>query len=81
MGKNIVVAGLGHGGIVAAALLAEKGFNVTVYEKNSEGTLGYDWTDMFDPESLEFAGLPMPSEDKFKYKENMTFCGPGCKKA
>ena len=81
MGKNIVVAGLGHGGIVAAALLAEKGFNVTVYEKNSEGTLGYDWTDMFDPESLEFAGLPMPPEDKFKYKENMTFCGPGCKKA
>lgn len=81
MGKDIVVAGLGHGGIVAAALLAEKGFNVTVYEKNSEGTLGYDWTDMFDPKSLDFAGLPMPPEDKFKYKENMTFCGPGCKKA
>ena len=35
MGKNIVVAGLGHGGIVAAALLVEKGFNVTVYEKNA----------------------------------------------
>ncbi|MBO5065871.1 MAG: NAD(P)/FAD-dependent oxidoreductase [Clostridia bacterium] len=81
MGKNIVVAGLGHGGIVAAALLAEKGFDVTVYEKNSEGALGYDWTDMFDPKALEFAGLPMPPADKFRYKENMTFCGPGCKKA
>ncbi len=80
MGKNIVVAGLGHGGIVAAALLSEKGFDVTVYEKGSEGTLGHDWTDMFDPKALEFAGLPMPSEDKFKYKENMTFCGPSSKK-
>lgn len=80
MGKNIVVAGLGHGGIVAAALLSEKGYNVTVYEKSSEGSLGYDWTDMFDPKSLEFAGLPMPPADKFKYKENMTFCGPSSKK-
>lgn len=80
MGKNIVVAGLGHGGIVAAALLSEKGYNVTVYEKSSEGSLGYDWTDMFDPEALKFAGLPMPPEDKFKYKENMTFCGPSSKK-
>lgn len=81
MGKNIVVAGLGHGGIVAAALLSEKGYNVTVYEKGSEGTLGHDWTDMFTPEALDFAGLPMPPADKFKYKENMTFCGPSSQKA
>lgn len=81
MGKNIIVAGLGHGGIVAAALLADKGFNVTVYEKNSEGTLGHDWTDMFDPKALDFAGVPMPPEDMFKYKENMTFCGPCSQKA
>lgn len=81
MSKNIVVAGLGHGGIVAAALLSEKGYNVTVYEKGSERTLGHDWTDMFTPKALEFAGLPMPSADKFKYKENMTFCGPSSQKA
>ncbi len=80
MGKNIVVAGLGHGGIVAAALLSEKGYNVTVYEKGRKGTLGHDWTDMFTPEALDFAGLPMPPADKFKYKENMTFCGPASKK-
>ena len=80
MNKNIVVAGLGHGGIVAAALLAEKGFNVTVYEKMSEGTLGHDWTDMFEPKALDFAGLPMPSADKFRYKENMTFSGPSSQK-
>ena len=81
MGKNIVVAGLGHGGIVAAALLSEKGYNVTVYEKGSEGTLGHDWTDMFTPKALDFAGFPMPPADKFKYKENMTFCGPSSRKA
>lgn len=80
MSKNIVVAGLGHGGIVAAALLSEKGFNVTVYEKGKEGTLGHDWTDMFDPKALEFAGLPMPKEDIFKYKEDMTFSGPSSQK-
>lgn len=76
MSRNIIVAGLGHGGIAVAALLSKNGFNVTVYEKCSEGTLGYDWTDMFDPEALEVAGIPMPPEDKFKYKEDMTFSGP-----
>lgn len=42
MSKNIIVAGLGHGGIAVAAILSKNGYNVTVYEKNSEGTLGYD---------------------------------------
>lgn len=76
MSKNIVVAGLGHGGIAVAALLAQAGFNVTVYEEKSEGTLGYDWTDIFDPKALAVAGIPMPAEDKYEYKEDMTFCGP-----
>ena len=76
MGKKIVVAGLGHGGIAAAALLAKAGYDVTVYEKKSEGTLGYDWTDIFAPQALGIAGLPMPERDKFEYKEDMTFFGP-----
>lgn len=76
MGKKIIVAGLGHGGIAAAALLAKEGFDVTVYEKKKEGTLGYDWTDIFAPGSLEIAGMEMPPEDKFEYKEDMTFFGP-----
>lgn len=80
MSKNIIVAGLGHGGIAVAALLSKNGYNVTVYEKNSKGTLGYDWTDMFDPKALEIADIPMPPADKFKYKEDMTFCGPCSKK-
>lgn len=76
MGKKIIVAGLGHGGIAAAALLAKDGYDVTVYEKKKEGTLGYDWTDIFAPGSLKIAGMDMPDEDKFEYKEDMTFFGP-----
>lgn len=76
MSKKIIVAGLGHGGIAVAALLARRGYSVTVYEMKSEGTLGYDWTDIFDPKSLGVAEIPMPPEDKYVYKEDMTFCGP-----
>ncbi len=80
MGKNIIVAGLGHGGIAVAALLAKAGCDVTVYEKKKEGTLGYDWTDIFAPDALGIAGMDMPDEDKYEYKENMTFFGPTSKK-
>ena len=76
MGRKIIVAGLGHGGIAAAALLSKSGYDVTVYEKKSEGTLGYDWTDIFAPDALAIAGIPMPPADKFEFKEDMTFFGP-----
>lgn len=80
MGKKIIVAGLGHGGIAAAAILARAGFDVTVYEQKKEGTLGYDWTDIFAPDALGIAGIPMPPKDKFEYKEDMTFFGPSMNK-
>ena len=76
MGKKIIVAGLGHGGIAAAALIAKAGFDVTVYEQKKEGTLGYDWTDIFAPAALGIAGMDMPESDKFEYKEDMTFFNP-----
>ncbi len=81
MGRKIIVAGLGHGGIAAAALLAKRGFDVTVYERKSEGTLGYDWTDIFAPAALGFAEIPMPPEDKYEYKEHMTFFAPTAKRS
>lgn len=81
MGKKIIVAGLGHGGIAVAALLAQSGYDVTVYEKKKEGTLGYDWTDIFSPDALKIAGMKMPDDDKYEYKEDMTFFGPTSKKA
>lgn len=76
MAKKIIVAGLGHGGIAAAALLAEAGYNVTVYEAKEEGTLGYDWTDIFDPKAFKIAKIDMPDKDKYEYKEDITFVAP-----
>jgi flavin-dependent dehydrogenase len=76
MGKKIIVAGGGHGGIAAGMLLSKRGFDVTVYEKNSRENMGYDWTDIFDPKALAKAGIPMPDENLFEYKENMTFYSP-----
>lgn len=76
MHKKIIVAGMGHGGLAAAAILAKKGFDVTVYEQKSAGTLGYDWTDIFDPKAFAVAGLSMPDKALYTYKEDMTFFNP-----
>lgn len=76
MSKKIIVAGGGHGGIAVASILSRNGFDVTVYEKNSRGNMGYDWTDIFDPKALSVAQMPMPDKSLFEYKENMTFYSP-----
>ena len=36
MGKTILVAGAGHGGLAAAADLARKGYDVTLLEQKAE---------------------------------------------
>jgi len=36
MGENVIIVGAGFGGMAAAGLLARKGFEVTVLEKNSQ---------------------------------------------
>lgn len=72
----VAVAGGGHGGIACAALLAGKGFDVTVYERSKEGELGYDWTDIFDPKAFAAAGIPMPESSLYEKKTNMTFYSP-----
>ncbi len=71
--SKIIVAGGGHGGIAAAALMAKNGLDVTVYEKNNADAMGYDWTDIFAPDSLAEIGLSLPDEDLFEYKTDMTF--------
>ena len=45
MSKKIIIAGAGHGGLIAGSLLAEKGYDVTVYERHIRDDLGYDWED------------------------------------
>lgn len=74
--RKVIVAGAGHGGIATASVLARRGFDVTVCERNQEGKLGYDWTDIFDMRSITYAGLKMPPADKFELKGDVTFYGP-----
>ncbi len=76
MGKTILVAGAGHGGLAVAADLARKGYDVTLLEQKAEDALGYDWTDIFAPEALIAAGVPYPSKSLYTYKDNMTFFPP-----
>ena len=74
--KNIVVAGCGHGGLVAAGLLSKAGYNVNVYEQKTKENLPYDWTDIFDIRALTFAGLELPPTEKYSPKEPMTLISP-----
>lgn len=76
MGKKIIVAGGGHGGIAAAAILAENGYDVTVYEKNNREDMGYDWTDIFDQKGFLACGIPMPPKEKYRFKNDMTLINP-----
>lgn len=76
MGKKIIVAGGGHGGIGCAALLAKKGYDVTVYEKCKREEMGYDWTDIFDRKAFAAIGMDLPADDLWCLKNDMTFYGP-----
>ena len=75
MKKRIIVAGGGHGGIAAAMLLAKNGYDVTVFEKNARENMGHDWTDIFDRKGFTCLGLPLPDENLYKFKHDMTFYG------
>ena len=53
--KKILVAGAGHGGLAAAALLAAQGYEVEVFEQKKRGELGHDWEDRFAFANLQRA--------------------------
>lgn len=76
---NILVAGAGHGGLVAAGLLAKRGHGVKVFERGAEETLGHDWTDIFDLTCLQEAGIPMPPPEEYQPSGQMTFVSPSRK--
>lgn len=81
MGRKIIVAGGGHGGITAGMLLAKHGYDVTVYEKNSRENMGHDWTDIFDKKGFTALGLDLPDKSLYKLKNDMTFYGPAMETA
>jgi len=73
---KILAAGAGHGGLAAAGLLARSGFDVTVFERNSEENLGYDWTDIFNLRCFGEAGVPMPPAGTYPPVPDFTFHNP-----
>ena len=75
--KNIIVAGAGHGGLLAAAELAKKGFHVTVYEKKAKNELGHDWEDRFTFEALcKYIGLDDVPAESWRYRGDCAFVSP-----
>ncbi len=74
--KKILVAGAGHGGLSAAAILAKNGFDVTVIERETKETIGHDWHDAMDIPAFRFADIPVPDEADFHRGLNMCYYNP-----
>lgn len=62
---KFVVAGAGHGGLVAAINLARKGYDVTVFEKNKKEDMGHDWHDYLNFTAFDDSGIERPKEDEY----------------
>ncbi len=77
--KKVIVAGAGHGGIVAAKNLAENGYDVTVYEKSDESAIGYDWCDCLWYKVFDEVGFSAPDEKYFTPFMDMHYISPSQK--
>ena len=80
---NIIIAGAGHGGLAAAARLAQAGHTVTVFEKKNRTELGYDWHDRFSfsvlAEALGVTEEAFPP-DYWEYRGDCAFISPAKRK-
>lgn len=74
--QKILIAGAGIGGIVAAARLANAGFDVELYEQQPREQIGYDWTDDFDIKILDELDIPRPDSSSYFVKPNWIFVSP-----
>jgi flavin-dependent dehydrogenase len=79
MVARIIIAGAGHGGLVAGILLARHGFDVSLYEQCARDALGHDWHDDFFLESFDKASLQRPAESDYTRKQNVVFHSPDMK--
>lgn len=71
--RNIIVAGAGHGGLTAAAYLADKGYNVEVYEKQRREDMGYDWHDTMNNQTFNYAGIVSYDKADVHNRKDSTF--------
>lgn len=59
--SEIIIAGGGNGGIVAAVKLANAGHRVTLFEAKEKGCVGLAQTDAFDGDTFDYADIePAP---------------------
>lgn len=58
--SEIIVAGAGHAGLVAAMKIANAGHKVIVYEKNKREDCGLDQWDCFAEHAMEYAEICFP---------------------
>ena len=63
--KRIIVAGAGHGGLVCAANLAAKGYDVTVFEAKQREEIGYDWEDAITKTIFDSCNIERPDDSDF----------------
>lgn len=76
MSKKIILAGAGHGGLVAAAYLAEKGYETEVFEQKKREELGYDWHDTIGRDTFEIAGITEYDSSRMTPRRDSTFYAP-----
>lgn len=81
--RQILIAGAGHGGLVAGAILAKDGFDVTVIEREQREALGHDWEDRFTFSLLcDILGVretDLPA-DCWRYRGDCAFVSPSKRK-
>ena len=76
---RILIAGAGHGGLVAGAMLAKAGHEVTLLEQKPREALGHDWEDRFTFSVLaEAPGIPEDAlpQDVWRVRGDCTFISP-----
>lgn len=73
---KIAVVGMGQGGMVAAIKLAQAGHDVTIYDREQEGSVSYPWKDDIRLDIFEAVGIPCPPEATFCKKGKWVFVSP-----
>ena len=73
---KIIVAGAGHGGLAAAALLARQGYDVTVLEAKKRADLGHDWHDVMQRKTLTDVCASPPPAELFIPHTNTAYVSP-----
>ncbi len=74
--KRIIIAGAGHGGLVAAYHLAHKGYEVKVLESRKKEQLGHDWHDYLEIAAFDDGGIPRPDSSLYSVGTPSGFRNP-----